>query len=722
MEFVLFIVLFSVSLFFPHIARAAGPMPVVVINQIRGSESCCQPGTSALLDAIGNEKDFSQLPLGFAVRFDAFDQGQLVGSLKKLDPVQLGILLEITPKLASESGVNYKGKVDGSDWYHPRNAFLIGYSQDERKKLIDTAILAFKNTFNTTPNFSVAWMIDSFSLNYLRTQYGIKIHELTKEQFETDNYTLYGGIFDLPYFASDSHPLVPKTAQTGTLILRQTISDIDKNYGSFKAYFTSQPNDYLGSPQKLDLTYFKSLVTLMSQQDEKSRFALIGLENSQSLTSNIPEFISQLKYLKEKQVSDEIKFVSPTNYYESYAKSIEPGRFLKTADFPKNGVLWYFGEQYRIRLEAVNGQLKLTDLRIFWENLTDPYRDNPALVSRAYWVLPYVIDSSQEFTITAKNLEFEGQPVRSDPSVERFSLTLMQSLPTEVVSTDHTVEFKKDGNVVLTLHPESFECHCRDDELSFAKPIDLTFSQLFKQNSEQYVALDRHPRMYLKPTASDTSLQIGWEGTPGTPVILASFVKKNDIWTFIPKAFAPEVELAPLAPIFQPDKSLKKADLKNTIFYWNNTEAIAGRNPVRLYIDPRNDLNRPSRISRLTVSADTDTIKIKQPDAVETLMEPFFVDITSATPTIGNISINVDGDLQAGKTQVRFYRDCLKEFIYCTEHFDELKGYGKFLLSEQLKLHQKDIEKYSTKLKDLIVEKMKQLLPQITLPQVLKKN
>ena len=60
------------------------------------------------------------------------------------------------------------------------------------------------------------------------------------------------------------------------LILRQTISDIDKNYGSAKSYYTSQPNDYLGKSNSEGFNYFTKLIDIADSQYLGSKFAVMG--------------------------------------------------------------------------------------------------------------------------------------------------------------------------------------------------------------------------------------------------------------------------------------------------------------------------------------------------------------------------------------------------------------------------------------------------------------
>src|SRR4030042_420799 len=186
----LVIIFIFLSFFLPFISSPdihAAQADFLVINQIRGDEKCCNPGKIDLIQAINQKKDFSNIHIGYAVRYDALTNNIYTSLLKNSE---LGLLLEITPDLASASGIQYKGKQDGSDWYLAKNSMLIGYSIIDRQKIIDRLFEEFILKFGYYPKFTVAWMTDAWSLQYMSKKYGIKLHELTKEQYETDSYTL----------------------------------------------------------------------------------------------------------------------------------------------------------------------------------------------------------------------------------------------------------------------------------------------------------------------------------------------------------------------------------------------------------------------------------------------------------------------------------------------------------------------------------------------------
>ncbi len=109
--FILILIPFSVS-------AQEKPLDAVVINQIRGRDACCQPGNMDMLEKISAEENFKKLPIAWAIRYDVFQDADFLNKLKQLpDTYSLGLSLEVTPKLASDSGVSYKGNPDGTDWY-----------------------------------------------------------------------------------------------------------------------------------------------------------------------------------------------------------------------------------------------------------------------------------------------------------------------------------------------------------------------------------------------------------------------------------------------------------------------------------------------------------------------------------------------------------------------------------------------------------------------------
>lgn len=276
----------------------------LIINQVRGSE-CCDAGKIDNFKFQLETASKLDLPSNFALRYDTLLDEHYQNLIKKYansSLINYGGFLEITPQLATDAGVAYTG--DEKNWYQAAHAYLVGYSVADRQKIIDTYMSAFAKVIEKTPDFTTAWMIDPVSLQYLHEKYQVNIHQITREQYGTDSYTLDGGPTHYPYFPSQNWALVPDNYQEKSkndlpLIVRQTITDPIYNYGDISSGFTSQPNDYFLREANLD--YFIFLFEQAHHQNtQEQTFALVGLENSMS-TEIQTEFEKQLQYISQWQ-------------------------------------------------------------------------------------------------------------------------------------------------------------------------------------------------------------------------------------------------------------------------------------------------------------------------------------------------------------------------------------------------------------------------------------
>lgn len=660
----------------------------VIINQVRGKESCCHPGNLDLLKGIKNNSQLSNLSLAWALRYDALQDKDTLANLADLG--EFGLLLEVTPKLAAESGVAYKGREDGSDWYFAKNAFLIGYTQEERKKIIDTLFESFKKEFGYYPAFTVSWMIDAWSLSYINKTYNVKLHEITREQYETDSYTLYGGIFNAPYYPSKDHPLIPGYSQNklDMLIVRQTISDLIQNYGSQKAYFTSQPNDYFASPDKLNFSYFNGLLDNTIDQSSGYNFGLLGFENSFSWEKYGSEYIKQLELINQYQKEGKIKLQKPSDYYFEFVKNYRENKpfYLKKFFSPNSefGVLWYFGKNYRARVIIKNKKIILDDLRNY-SAITDPYKDNPATSDYAYWIIPYLIDGSQQYSLSTaqekiiKKKDLLYGNTLSDIFSDPFGIILGEG--DFVINEDtETVEIRFTGNKggSVKFNPENINF---DQSLNiyFNWQNKITLKDLFLENKEQIFSFNKFFDVLIKN--SKDNLDLGWlAGSKFVPL----FEIKNQGSEFIlsPKKQIADLEL--LTPIFQPDKAHLPINSQKSIFYWNNKKAIVERNPVRLFILPLNTLGRPTQISKIEVnSPDKDKLKIIFPEDYSYRVSPWFIDIFSDHPLETTLSIAIDNTEIVKDVKIEFIADCRKKIGVCLTSAPQTLKYISAILNEQ---------------------------------------
>lgn len=253
--------------------------------------------------------------------------------------------------------------------------------------------------FGNYPTTTTAWIIDTPSLQYLREKYGVLLHEITREQWGTDSYTLWGGPPHQPYWPTDHWAFQPSASVSTTLplIVRQTIADPLWNYGDTSSSHTSQPNDY--DQKQRGFQYFRHLFTQAHGQSWPTTFALLGLENSMPEKYQL-EFIRQLEFVSEwrgpnnhvltgQQLAQ--WYQDPTHYRPFW---VDAGR----DESESQQQAWFVTTpNYRVRLRQDGKLLYLSDLRLYSSEFEDPYAKNIASRS-AYWVSPFVIDGARFWT------------------------------------------------------------------------------------------------------------------------------------------------------------------------------------------------------------------------------------------------------------------------------------------------------------------------------------
>lgn len=680
-KLIIFIFIFFI---FTNKVRAYEPT-VIIINQIRGDEQCCQKGDIKLLTEVTKSQDLKDLPMGWALRFDTLQNQEIISFIPK--SAELGLLLEITPKLAIESGVAYKGKENGSDWYFAKNAFLVGYSQEERKKLIDTVFETFKKKFGYFPTFTVSWMIDAWSLNYINSKYGVILHELTKEQFETDSYTLYGGVFNAPYYPSKNHPLIPGYEnKLDLVIVRQTISDPVYNYGSSKSYFTSQPNDYLENPQK-KTAYFEQLLN-NSMNQNFHKFSVIGFENSYSWKEYGKEYINQLNIIRTKQKQGQLIVKKPGDFVQDFKKENKDNQsFSTTSQFFSGsnfGALWYFAKTYRARIIIKNQTVILDDLRIYSE-VPDPYIDKESTSDYSYWIIPYIIDGSQQYILNE-----EGEKnLKKDNLLYGSTIPDYYSHPFGIILGEGDFSFQDFGRSAeikftgskkgsIKLEPEFIKI---DKILSpaFSGSNSVSIESLFDGQEEKRFKFRKHFDFLIKP--ENESLNLGWFSQNSfIPVIKID--KQENNFRLLALNFTKDFDK--LNSLFQPDRSTLPVDKEQSIYYWNNTKAVAARNPIRLFVLPLNTIGRPTNVSEVKIKVkDAQAVKIDYPDDYSYRVTPWFIDLFSENPITTSVSLSVDGVNVLSDQQIEFIPNCKKEIVKCLTNGKSVIKYIFTILTEK---------------------------------------
>lgn len=137
----------------------------------------------------------------FLLQYDALMNSRYQKLLKDMPKeYEIGAWWEIPQPLVEKAGMKWRGRFPW-DW-HVNVGFSVGYTPDERKKLVDIYFEDFKEIFGFYPKSVGSWFIDEVTLNYMHEKYGIVASCNCRDQIGTDGYTLWGGYWNQAYYPS----------------------------------------------------------------------------------------------------------------------------------------------------------------------------------------------------------------------------------------------------------------------------------------------------------------------------------------------------------------------------------------------------------------------------------------------------------------------------------------------------------------------------------------
>ncbi|HEX7017479.1 MAG TPA: hypothetical protein VF209_01050 [Patescibacteria group bacterium] len=666
MHRLLFCLLISFFSFFALIsAGAAAQSPdlnfTVIINQVRG-DSCCSPGSIEHFAFQLAELKKNNFPATFALRYDVLTDQKYLDLAKSNQQFEYAAFLEIIPALATEAGVKYDGSAEF--WYEAQDAYLIGYTQEERAKLIDAYMEKFREVFGEYPTTTVAWMIDSWSLRYLKEKYGVQVHELTREQYGTDSYALYGGPPHYPYWPTNEWALIPSADVNPQmpLIVRQTITDPVHNYGDTTNSYTSQPNDYL-ERAGANLDYFKHLFYQAHTQQNDYTFALIGLENSMAPEYQA-EFGRQLAEVKKWQERAPLTHRVTTAHEFAIWLSQQPQSWPRVyhgqdQELGEHSQAWWITTPtYRARLRLDNQELYISDLRIYHPSFTDPYYDYAAR-NLGWWIVPFVLDGSRFF---------HQDPAPEFTDLARDNLTDRKEEHLTPTRLKHAENFDE---ITLKLEDNRLTIYEGSNTYAFFDPEKL----LFIGESKKYLTDNSLLNKVIVNNAWEYQNQPLWgfQGIFRQP--------QGEYAFFTGDADSLAEQRQEHYPLLFPELVDRPINPNHTHVYNNNQYAIAGRNPVRLVLFPRDQYNFPTQITydpTVSTTDEIDAITIKRQHGNNGMI---FMDFENTDPTATTAEIKLDGF--STTIPIYFAPNCKQKIFYCLTHPRQSWWYVKSVLADR---------------------------------------
>ena len=621
---------------------------VIIINQVRGEE-CCGGGSVENLEFQLKTLEEQGLKGFFLLRYDALKNKEmvdLVAEYRQRGVASLGVLVEVIPGLVDREVY----EKNGGEWYEARKVFSVGYGQSERRRMIDRLMGEFYDQFGFFPKIGGSWMIDGFSLNYMNERYGVEVFEVTREQWGTDTYKLYGGMH-YPYLASKSWPLVPDFINGEVLIVRQTISDPLYNYGDNSDTFTSQPNDYLTGGKDLD--YFKALFDQAVIENE-SGWAVLGLENSMEEKYQ-EEFKRQLMYVRELRDEGVISVVSDVGqlgHWEENSVRIYGGKDL-IKDESAQKVWWVESGRYRMRVRSNGEEVFIDDVRIYddWE---DPYWENK-VETEGVWVVPFLIDGSRWYKEEDEKLWWRGWfgPPEIDKAFKNVRRDV-RSDPTRLVLGDASGVELRDGSLWWDggkKRLDFYEDHWEGvgfgvDDLDYVGwqdekyPVDMERDEVSEELMFKWM-VDGEVSHWMKIEGKDESYW-SWGG-------------KKDLWEQILKnqyAYA------------WPEPRYRDVSGEKSVVYAHNSVAVAGRNPVRLVVLLYDEMGMGVVNEGLEIGINAESVETNLISQNKRQVQ--LVDLYSEKPQKVEVEL-VLGDKLVKKT-VWWAPNCKENWKYCITH------------------------------------------------------
>lgn len=297
---------------------------------------------------------------------------------------EIGLRLESNQRLTEEA-LPGSGRNDFSSL---KNRLMIGYSQAERRKLVDRAMEKFFQTFGFYPTTVGAAYLDSYSLDYLATHYSVRAAvNLGDSKIKyTDAYhpgTLTGNQSQ-PYYPARTNSLVPATSLENKISLP----------------LISWNLPYPGQDQSADLTRLTSveLVTYLSHWSLKSlnefTHLSLGTDNRispQTALAFYTDYFQTQMALRERLTLSPQKLSEFGEWFLARYPQTSPAYYF--VDPGQKGAS-YSNAYYRVRLKAEGDKTRVAE--VVW---TNPGESEPywyQLLTTDELVLPIYNSSNNE--------------------------------------------------------------------------------------------------------------------------------------------------------------------------------------------------------------------------------------------------------------------------------------------------------------------------------------
>lgn len=342
-------------------------------------------------------------PSTVLLQYDALVDKKYIDLLKLYsENTEVGLWFEVVKPLCDSVNIPWRGRFPW-DW-HSDVGFLVGYTPKEREILIDEAFRKFKEVFGYYPESCGSWHIDAHSLKYMYDKYKITASCNCKEQYGTDGYTIWGGIYSGAYYPSKYNMLCPAGSaenQINVPVFRMLGADpiyqYDMNLGdeNKSQHVTSLEPVYGNSGCNEEWVKWY-LCENFNNKGISLSYTQAGQENSMDWKNISKGLTMQFRILKDMLDSGKIEIMTLKNSGKWFSENFDttpPQAQMFDSDINGNKykTVWYNCKNYRLNVLYEHGHIWIRDLYLFKETFKEKFLDEREESHNcSYYTLPVI--------------------------------------------------------------------------------------------------------------------------------------------------------------------------------------------------------------------------------------------------------------------------------------------------------------------------------------------
>lgn len=330
-------------------------------------------------------------PATYALKYDALMEPRYQELIRTYagEADEISAWWEITEALCQRAGVRFRGAPQTEEYDERVNsAYSIGYSQEERRLLVDAYMKDFREVFGFFPKTIGSWVLDTVTISHAASHYGVTGSAICRDQMGTDGFTLWGGFPNGIYYPSRRNENIPANTfdeQLPVPMFRLLGPDPIYNFEQdvrkgLHGVYTLEPSWLIGrDPEWID--WFFGCLT--DEDVLGVGYAHVGQENN-FLWENIrPGMEPQLKKLKALLAEGTVRvetMAQSAAWFRRTCRMSPPVTFQASKDWDKTRNLsaqWYACANYRLSFLGEEGRLRIRDFFLYRPDYASRYLDAP---------------------------------------------------------------------------------------------------------------------------------------------------------------------------------------------------------------------------------------------------------------------------------------------------------------------------------------------------------